>query len=132
VFFHTHDAMHKVVNFILFSRSCHVIVAIGSLSHGVAQDAPHALDELHLNLCGWISQHKKCPSKGDMTMGIPKCLVIIQLSKQNTPSFLLNIDPLITPLIITFAISSVSTPWIGSLVMHFPHEVLHNQCQCKH
>jgi len=77
VFFHIHDTMHKVVKIFIFFRSCHVVVTIGSLSHGVAQDALHALDELHLNLCNWIIQHKKCSSKGDMTMGIPKCLVII-------------------------------------------------------
>jgi hypothetical protein len=65
-------------------------------------------------------------------MGIPKCVVIIQFRKQNTPCFLLNIDPLITPLVIAFATSNVLTPWINLLVMCFPHEVLHNQCQCKH
>ncbi len=132
MFFHIHDAMHKVVKLYIFFGSCRVVVAIGSLSHGVAQDAPHALNELHLNLCNWIIQHKKCPSKGNMTTGIQKCMVIIQLNKQNTPCFLLSTNHLITPLVIAFATLSVSTPWINSLVMCFPHEVLHNQCQCKH
>jgi hypothetical protein len=50
VFFHTHDAMHKVVKIYIFFGSCCIIVVIGSLNHGVAQDAPHALDVLHLNL----------------------------------------------------------------------------------
>jgi hypothetical protein len=65
-------------------------------------------------------------------MGIPKCLFIIHLNKQNTPCFLLNIDPLITPLVIAFVTSSVSTPWTDLLVVCLPHEMLHNQYQCKH
>jgi hypothetical protein len=132
VFFHTHDAMHKVVKIYIFFGLCRVDVVIRSLNHGVAQYAPHVLDVLHLNLCRWIIQHKKCPNKGDKTMRIPKCLVIIQLSTQNTPCFLLNIDPLIIPLVIAFTTSCVSTPWIYLLVVHLPHEMLHNQCQCKH
>jgi len=77
VFFHTHDAMHKVVKIYFFFGLCHVVATIGILSHGVAQDAPHAPDELHLNLCNLIIQHKKCLSEGNVIMGIPKCLVII-------------------------------------------------------
>jgi hypothetical protein len=69
MFFHTHDAMHKIVKIYIFFGSCCVVVVIGSLSHGVAQDAPHALDVLHLNLCRWIIQHKKCPNKENMIMG---------------------------------------------------------------
>jgi hypothetical protein len=75
---------------------------------------------------------QKMPKQGGHDYGDSKFLVIIQFSKQNTPCFLLNIDPLIIPLVIAFTTSGVSTLWIDLLMMHLPHEVLHNQFQCKH
>jgi hypothetical protein len=44
--FHTFGAMCKVVINNTFLGLHHVIVIIRSLSHGVAQDAPHTLDKL--------------------------------------------------------------------------------------
>jgi hypothetical protein len=52
--------------------------------HGAGQDAPHVLDKLDFNMCNWIIQHIKCPNKGDVAMGIPKCHVHLQLNKHNT------------------------------------------------
>ncbi len=63
MFFHIHDATHKVVKIYIFCGLCCVVATIGSLNHGVTQDAPRALDELHLNLCSWIIQHTKMHEK---------------------------------------------------------------------
>ncbi len=75
--FHTSDAMCKVVRNNTFIGLHRAIVITRSLSHGVAQDAPHALDKLDLNLCNWIVHHKKCPSMGNVTMVTPKCLIFL-------------------------------------------------------
>jgi hypothetical protein len=75
--FHTFDVMCKVVRNNTFIELHCAIVIIGSLSHGVAQDALHVLDKLDLNLCNCIVHHKKCPSKGDVTMGTPQCSIFL-------------------------------------------------------
>jgi hypothetical protein len=54
VFFHTCDAMHRVVKNNTFLGSCCVVDVTGSFSQKVAQDSPHALDELNLDLCSCI------------------------------------------------------------------------------
>jgi Na+-transporting NADH:ubiquinone oxidoreductase subunit NqrE len=46
---HTFDSICKVLRNNTFLGLHHAIVIIRSLSHGVAQDAPHALDKLDLN-----------------------------------------------------------------------------------
>ncbi len=60
----------------------------------MAQNAPHVLDKLDLDMCSWIIRHKKCPSKGDVAMGIPKYHVHLQFNKHNTQCFLLSINSL--------------------------------------
>jgi hypothetical protein len=46
---HTFDSICKVLRNNTFLGLHHAIVITRSLSHGVAQDAPHALDKLDLN-----------------------------------------------------------------------------------
>ncbi len=93
VFIHICHAMCRVVKkYFSWIVSCYC--CYWELEPWGGMDAPHVLDELDLHLNSWIIEHNKCPSKGNVAMGILKRLILLQFSKQNTPCFLLNINSL--------------------------------------